>query len=110
VNAGGNAVKILQQLLCDMGFGVTVDGVLGPQSLAAAAQAMAAAPDHLVDAYGIARRNYYFRLADKRPASRKYARSRAGGKGGWISRAETFIAPVYHLSAEAFQQRVAAWD
>ena len=110
VNAGANAVKILQQLFCDMGWPVTVDGVLGPQTLGVAAQAMAAAPDHLVDAYGIARRNYYFRVADRRPASRKYARSRAGGKGGWIRRAETFIAPVYHLSAEAFAQRTAAWD
>lgn len=109
VNAGSNAIRILQQLLRKMGFIVTVDGVLGPQSLAAARQAMVAAPDHLVDAYGIARRNYYFRLADKRAASRKYARSRAGGKGGWIKRAEEFIAPSYHLSKEAFQQRVAKW-
>ncbi|MDG1167664.1 MAG: holin-associated N-acetylmuramidase [Sulfitobacter sp.] len=109
VNAGANAVKILQQLLRDMGIDVTVDGVLGPQTLSAAAQAMAAAPDHLVDAYGIARRNYYFQLADKRPASRKYARARSGGKGGWIKRAEEFIAPQFHLSDTAFQQRVAAW-
>ena len=65
--------------------------------------------DAFVDAYGIARRNYYFRLADKRVASRKYARSRAGGKGGWILRAEEFISPKYHLSTAAFQQRVAAW-
>ncbi len=110
VNAGANAVKILQRLLCDMGFPVAVDGALGPQSIAAAAQAMSAAPDHLVDAYGIARRNYYFRLADQRVASRKYARNRAGGKGGWIRRAEEFIAPAYHLSTEAFQKRVSAWD
>ena len=82
VNAGANAVKILQRLLCDMGFPVAVDGALGPQSIAATAQAMSAAPDHLVDAYGIARRNYYFRLADRRPSSRKYARTRTGGKGG----------------------------
>jgi len=109
VNAGGNAVKILQRLLRDMGHTVSVDGALGPQSLGAARAAMRAAPDHLVDAYGIARRNYYFRLADRRPASRKYARSRAGGKGGWIVRAEEFIAPQYHMSNTAFKERVAAW-
>jgi len=109
VNAGANAVKILQRLLCDMGFPVAVDGALGPQSIAAAAQAMTAAPDHLVDAYGIARRNYYFRLADRRPSSRKYARTRAGGKGGWIKRAEEFIDPKYHLSTVEFEQRTAAW-
>jgi lysozyme family protein len=110
VNAGSNAIRILQRLLTEMGFAATVDGVLGPQSLAAAARAWAAAPDHLVDAYGIARRNYYFRLADRRPASRKYARTRAGGKGGWIRRAEEFIAPRYHLSAADFAERTAAWD
>ncbi|MEP5732577.1 MAG: holin-associated N-acetylmuramidase [Sulfitobacter sp.] len=109
VNAGGNAIKILQRLLLDMGITVAVDGVLGPQSIKAAAQAMTAAPQHLVDAYGIARRNYYFQLADKRVASRKYARNRAGGKGGWIRRAEEFIAPMYHLSETAFQKRVAKW-
>jgi lysozyme family protein len=109
VNSGSNAIKILQRLLREMGQAVAVDGVLGPQSLAAARNAMREAPDHLVDAYGIARRNYYFRLADNRPASRKYARSRAGGKGGWIRRAEEFIAPRYHLSDAAFQRRVASW-
>ncbi|EPX78475.1 holin-associated N-acetylmuramidase [Salipiger mucosus] len=110
VNAGANAVKILQRLLGEMGERVSVDGVIGPQTLGAAARAHAAAPDHIVDAYGIARRNYYFALADRRPASRKYARSRAGGKGGWIRRAEEFIAPRYHMSAAQFRARVAAWD
>jgi lysozyme family protein len=110
VNAGANAVKILQRLLGKMGFAVEVDGVIGPKTIAATARAHAAAPDHMVDAYGIERRNYYFALADRRPASRKYARSRAGGKGGWITRAEAFIAARYHLSDAAFQRRVAAWD
>lgn len=109
VNAGANAVKILQRLLVEMGHSVAVDGALGPQSIAATHAAWQDAPDHLVDAYGIARRNYYFRIADRRPASRKYARSRAGGKGGWIKRAEEFIAPRYHLSVAQFQQRIASW-
>lgn len=110
VNAGANAVKILQQLLREMGQDIPVDGVIGPQTVGAALAAWQAAPDHLVDAYGIARRNYYFRLADRRPVSRKYARSRAGGKGGWIRRAEEFISPRYHLSQSEFARRVAAWD
>ena len=109
VNAGGNAVKILQRLLRDMGQAVDVDGVLGPQTVAAARAAARAAPGHIADAYGIARRNYYFRLADQRPASRKYARTRAGGKGGWIKRAEEFIHPRYHLSQAEFNEKVAAW-
>ena len=109
VNAGGNAIKILQRLLNEMGHSVLVDGALGPQSIGAVRAAHAEAPDHLVDAYGIARRNYYFRIADNRPASRKYARSRAGGKGGWIKRAEEFIAPRFHLTDAQFRERVAAW-
>ncbi|MGI3210619.1 holin-associated N-acetylmuramidase [Roseovarius tibetensis] len=109
VNAGANAVKILQRLLRDMGEAIDVDGVIGPQTAAAAARATRSAPDHIADAYGIARRNYYFALADARPASRKYARSRAGGKGGWIRRAEEFISQRYHLDQCAFNERVSAW-
>ncbi len=109
VNAGANAVKILQRLLNDMGLAVAVDGALGPETLAAAATANATAPGHLADAYGIARRNYYYRLADARPASRKFARSRDGGKGGWIRRAEEFISPQFHLSDAEHKARVAAW-
>jgi len=109
VNAGANAVRILQRLLNEMGQRVAVDGAIGPQTIAAARAAAAAAPDHIADAYGIARRNFYFRLADQRPASRKYARTRAGGKGGWIRRAEEFISPRFHLSEAEFRERVAAW-
>ncbi|MCR9112518.1 MAG: holin-associated N-acetylmuramidase [Rhodobacteraceae bacterium] len=109
VNAGANAVKILQRLLRQMGQEVSVDGAIGPQTIAATQAAHDAAPDHIADAYGIARRNYYFRLADRRAASRKYARTRAGGKGGWIKRAEEFIAPRYHMSDAEFRERVATW-
>ncbi|MBU3029304.1 holin-associated N-acetylmuramidase [Paracoccus marinaquae] len=109
VNAGANAVKILQQLVTRMGFPVAGDGVVGPKTIAAAADAAAAAPDHLGDAYGIARRNYYYALADRRPASRKYARMRGGGKGGWITRAEAFITPKYHLTEAGHRERTAKW-
>lgn len=109
VNAGTNAVKILQRLVARMGFAATADGVIGPQTIAAAHDAAAAAPDHFADAYGIARRNYYYALADQRPASRKYARSKAGGKGGWITRAEEFISPRYHLTEAEHRERTAKW-
>ncbi len=109
VNAGSAAVTILQRLLTDMGQPVTADGVIGPKTIAACETAVALAPKHIVDAYGIARRNFYFRLADGRPASRKYAKSRSGGKGGWIKRAEEFISPRYHLSLSEFEKRVASW-
>ena len=109
VNAGTNAVKILQRLIARIGFAATADGVIGPQTIAAARNAAAAAPDHFADAYGIARRNYYYSLADQRPASRKYARTKAGGKGGWITRAEEFIQPRYHLTEAEHRERTAKW-
>ena len=109
VNAGGNAVKILQRLLSDMGYPCDPDGEIGPQTIRAAQMAEEAAPTHLADAYGIARRNYYYALADRRPASRKFARRRDGGKGGWIVRAEEFISPRYHLTEAQHRARVAGW-
>lgn len=109
VNAGANAIRVLQRLLNDMGETLLVDGTLGPLTLAAARRAADAAPGHIADAYGIARRNYYYALADARPASRKYASRRDGGKGGWILRAEEFLAPRFHLSDAEHRARVAQW-
>lgn len=109
VNAGANAVKILQRLVSAMGFPAADDGQIGPRTIAAVSAAADAAPNHIADAYGIERRNYYYALADARPASRKYAATRAGGKGGWITRAEAFIAPKYHLSASQHRERTARW-
>ena len=109
VNAGSNAVRILQRLLRDMGHDIGVDGVIGPQTIRVSHAAHAEAGEYLADAYGIARRNYYYRIADRRPASRKYARRRDGGKGGWIRRAEEFISTRYHLSLQEHAARVANW-
>lgn len=110
VNAGAHAVRILQRLLGQMVYSVAVDGVIGPQTRRASSKAAQIAPNHFADAYGIARRNYYYALADARPASRKYARRRDGGKGGWITRAEIFIAPHYHLTEDEHRERTAQWD
>lgn len=109
VNSGSNAVKILQRLLRKFGFDVSVDGQLGPQTIKASFDAFGLAPDHFADAYGIERRNYYYGIGDKRRASRKYARRRNGGKGGWITRAEEFISEKYHLSTNEHRERTASW-
>lgn len=109
VNAGTNAVRILQRLLTKFDEPLAADGVIGPKTAAAAGRAYEKAGLYLVDAYGIARRDYYFGLADRRRSSRKYARTRAGGKGGWIKRAEEFIRPRFHLTDAQFQERVSQW-
>jgi lysozyme family protein len=109
VNAGANAVRILQRLATAMGFPLGDDGVIGPRTAEAVAAAAAAAPHHIVDAYGIERRNYYYRLGDQRAASRKYAKRRDGGKGGWIVRAEEFISARFHFTAAQHSERVRAW-
>jgi len=109
VNAGSNAVRILQRLLRDMGLEIAVDGVIGPQTIAAATAAYDSAGRQMVDAYGIARRNFYYAIGDRRPASRRYATRRDGGKGGWIRRAEEFISPEFHLTDADHRARVAAW-
>jgi lysozyme family protein len=111
VNAGNNAVKILQQLLNDMGQSISTDGAIGPNTIHAATRVLAVAGSAvLVDAYGIARRNYYYRLGDRRPQLRKFSRRRDGGKGGWIVRAEEFMAARWHFTAAEHGARVAAWD
>lgn len=109
VNAGSNAVKLLQKLVSRMGFPCADDGIIGPRTIEAVQTAANAAPGYLADAYAIARRNYYYALGDARPASRKFARSRDGGKGGWIKRAEGFMSSKYHLSLAEHRRRVAKW-
>ena len=110
VNAGANAVKVLQRMLSRKGFACTPDGDIGPQTIAAAHRLATSAPGALGILYGIARRDYYYALGDARPASRKYARRRDGGKGGWIIRAEAFLPPDHHLTEAQHRARVAKWN
>jgi len=109
VNAGSHAVKVLQRTLMLFDRDITVDGVIGPLTIAATQTAARRAHDHLVDTYGIERVNYSLSPADARPNLRKFARTRRGHKGGWIKRAEKYIRPRFHLSPSVFQQRTAAW-
>ena len=109
VNAGSHSVKVLQRTLILFEIDITMDGVIGPLTIAATQPVARRAPDHLVDAYGIERVNYYLSIADARPSLRKFARTRRGNKGGWIKRAEKYMRPRIHLSPSVFQQRTAAW-
>jgi len=109
VNSGANAVKVLQRLLAASGHACTADGQIGPTTIAAATTMAALHPGALGPAYSIARRDYYYALGDARPASRKYARRRDGGKGGWITRAEAFLPPDQWLTLAQHHARTAAW-
>jgi hypothetical protein len=86
-----------------MRIDVKVDGAFGPQT------AQAAAPDHLADAYAIARRNYWYGLAESQLTSRRYARRQDRGKGGWTTRAEAFMEERYRLTDAQHRARVAKW-
>ena len=57
VNAGSRAVKVLQRTLILFDMEITVNGVIGPITIAVTQTAARRAPDHLVDAYGIERVN-----------------------------------------------------
>jgi len=108
VNAGSHAVKVLQRTLILFDIDITVHGVIKPITIAATQAAARRAPDHLVDAYGIERVNYYLSIAGARPSLHKFARTCRGSKGGWIKRAEKYMRPRFHLSPSVFQQRIAA--
>lgn len=110
VNAGATAVRLLQRLLTRLGWPLADDGRIGPLTRAAAVAAEAALDGvELCDAYGAARREYYYALADARPGSRKYAATRSGGKGGWILRAESFMSPDRRWSMTRHRARIANW-
>lgn len=110
VNAGNRAIKVLQEVLTDAGFGpLNPDGSIGKLTIAAATKADDAMRELLADAYAIARRSFYYRLADGRPSLRKFAKRRDGGKGGWITRAEEFMRSHYRLTDAQHRARVAAW-
>lgn len=113
VNSGANAVKILQRVVNELGIRgkLADDGQIGPKTLAGVDWALRKVVDEgvLRDLYGAARREWYYQVADKRPASRKYARTRSGGKGGWIIRAEEFMSAKTRFSDEQHRQRTASW-
>ncbi len=111
VNAGASAVKILQRLLRADGAGDLLgDGVIGPRTLAAVrAAATRYGEVALAESYSIARRDYYYALAEARVSSRKYVRRRDGGKGGWILRAETFLPQSLWLTETEHRKRTQHW-
>lgn len=82
INAGNNAVKVLQQTLNELGAEppLVVDGLFGKNTLRAMNAADAAA---VYVAFRNNRIAYYERIAERRPALQKFLR-------GWRNRANSF--------------------
>jgi lysozyme family protein len=82
VNAGGNAVRLLQRLLADGGVAgaIVVDGAFGPATLSAL---LKAEPVDLYRRYKAGRRAYYQNLVAQKPALAKFL-------NGWLRRTDSF--------------------
>lgn len=109
VNAGSNSIRILQRVLNRFGGDLVVDGVLGPLTIGSVVTIYSEMGSELINEYGVSRRDYYYSLADGREQFRKFARTVAGGKGGWIKRAEEFIPQDLHLTNDQHTQRISNW-
>jgi lysozyme family protein len=78
VNVGlRTGVRLLQQALVEVGQAVTVDGLIGPQTIAAANRVE---PGRLLAAMRCQQAAHYRRLIEKNPRLAKFER-------GWINRA-----------------------
>ncbi|MET0330539.1 MAG: glycosyl hydrolase 108 family protein [Dyella sp.] len=85
VNAGGNAVKLLQRLLnAQKGANLTVDGGFGDATFVAL---QAADQRDLYGRYKQGRADYYRQLVEARPALGKFLK-------GWLARVGTGLTPA----------------
>ncbi|WP_369976132.1 glycoside hydrolase family 108 protein [Xanthomonas bundabergensis] len=85
VNAGTEAVVLLQRILLQLGAtGLATDGDMGPATLAAL---QAADQAQVYALYRQGRIDYYQRLAQERPVDDKFLQ-------GWLARAEWFPATL----------------
>jgi lysozyme family protein len=75
VNCGGSGLKLIQKEV-----GVDVDGVIGPNTIAIINDAN---PHLLFDGFKDARKDYYIRLAERKPKLKVFLK-------GWLNRVEAF--------------------
>lgn len=80
VNAGGNAVKLLQKTLNDMGESLNVDGGFGPTTFGVLA---AADQVEVYRRYKRGRIDYYQNLVAQQPSLAKFLK-------GWLNRVNSF--------------------
>jgi len=98
VNAGTEAVLLLQRILLQLGAkGLATDGEMGPATLAAL---QAADQAQVYALYRQGRIDYYERLAQERPVDDKFLQ-------GWLARAQWFPATLPSTAATAPDSGVA---
>jgi lysozyme family protein len=78
VTSGTWAIKLLQQILGDLGFDVRVDGELGEETLDAVDKAADAMGDDLRRAYAVERTHFFGRIVANNSTQGKFLR-------GWIN-------------------------
>lgn len=77
VNHGvGGASTLTQKALVDLGFSLSVDGIIGPKTTAAL---RATNPDRFVNAFLNVREKYYRRIVEKNPSQKVFLK-------GWLNR------------------------
>ncbi len=81
INAGSNAIKVMQRSLNNLGQNVSDDGVMGPKTLEAI---NAVGGEQLFDEFKKNRQQYYVNLADRRPKMKKFL-------PGWTNRTQKFV-------------------
>jgi lysozyme family protein len=94
VNHGpARAIRFLQQVCNSAGFGLLeVDGLCGPRTARAAAEAEGAMRDWLLAALVEERRNFYYALVERDPSQRVFLE-------GWLNRLAEFEVPRERLVA-----------
>ena len=81
INAGGNAIRVMQRTLNEMGQHVEVDGGMGEKTLAAI---NAVNGEALFNNFKANRLRYYEQLVIQKPTSKKYLK-------GWTNRTNSFV-------------------
>ena len=84
VNAGGNAVKVMQRILINnFSEKISVDGAMGPNTFAALQDAANKDLPRLYNTYKAKRIEFYEKLAQRKPKLQKFLQ-------GWLNRVNHF--------------------
>lgn len=88
VNHGiGGASNLIQKTLVDMGYNISIDGKVGPKTLAALHNADS---DEFINMFLSVRERYYRRIVEKNPSQNRFLR-------GWLNRIKSLRSAVTQL-------------